>query len=315
MKTLNDDFGTFIVGSDQVFNPEFVNNDKQIYYLGFVNDLNKKVSYSASFGQKEFKASEKDIIEVGYLLSRFNQIGVREESGVDICKNTFRIKAFHVLDPVFLLNANEWKKIANIKTATFDNIYYIVNAELDKEAETCLKNFKSIRYNLNIEDWLGTLLNAKFIVTDSFHALCFCLIFNKQFVYVGKNNGRQERVRSLFKMFELPLTSFLLDEKLDEQTILSSTKIDYTNWNKKLKPWIDLSEQFLKDALNNENTKIYDPYYFLLKKMFTEINQREEKKLKLRYYKYKILSKITFGKKRKKYKQKYKSLKSKLKEA
>jgi len=93
LKKLNKDFGTFVVGSDQVFNYEFVKSDKDIYYFGFVDDINKKIAYSASFGQKQFLAPESEIDQVGLLLSRFNRIGVREKSGVDICRDTFRSRA------------------------------------------------------------------------------------------------------------------------------------------------------------------------------------------------------------------------------
>lgn len=57
-------------------------------------------------------------------------------------------------------------------------------------------------------------------------------------------------------------------------------------------------------ALEKENEKMYDPYYFLFKKLEKKSNLSNFK-----YWKYKILSKITFGKKRKKYKAKYRDLK------
>ncbi len=304
LKALNKNFGIFIVGSDQVFNWDFISKDFGVYFFSFVNDENKKIAYSASFGEKDFKAPSSKLDQVGLLLSRFNDIGVREKSGVGICRNVFKIKAKHVLDPVFLLSPEEWKRIANVSIKSCDNIYYIVNAELNKEADEYLKDFTSIRYDLNIEDWLGKIINSSFVITDSFHALCFCLIFNKQFVYVGKNNGRQERVKSLFEMFDLPKSLFFLDKKLENFKLPDMVKVNYDTWQKNLDVYLRESKEFLLRALEKENEKMYDPYYFLFKKLEKKSNLSNFK-----YWKYKILSKITFGKKRKKYKAKYRDLK------
>ncbi len=308
---LNDDFGTFIVGSDQVFNYEFVSKYKHIYFLGFVDDTNKSIAYSASFGQAKFSASNDEIDNVGMLLSKFNRIGVREKSGVDICRDVFRTKATHVLDPVFLLTKDEWNKIADTSVKNTKNVYYIVNEELNKEAENSLSNFQSIRHNLTIEEWLATLNNASFVLTDSFHCICFCLIFNKQFIYIGKDNGRQERVKSLFEMFNIPQSSFVISQKIDNSIIRNADKIDYTDFAERLKKWLDISQNFLTEALSCENEKMYNPYYFILKKISS--SSSSIRKLKLKYYKYYILSKICFGKKRKKYKQKRNDIKLEIK--
>lgn len=42
LKALNKNFGIFIVGSDQVFNWDFISKDFGVYFFSFVNDENKK---------------------------------------------------------------------------------------------------------------------------------------------------------------------------------------------------------------------------------------------------------------------------------
>lgn len=72
LKALNKNFGIFIVGSDQVFNWDFISKDFGVYFFSFVNDENKKIAYSASFGEKDFKAPSSKLDQVGLLLSRFS---------------------------------------------------------------------------------------------------------------------------------------------------------------------------------------------------------------------------------------------------
>lgn len=304
LKELNKYFENFVVGSDQVFNPELVINERNIYYLAFVDDINKRIAYSASFGTKNVNATQSNIIEIGYQLSKFNDIGVRELSGVDICKNTFRTKATQVLDPVFLLEPNEWIELANNDISIDKPIYYIVNEELESEANNNLKDCQSIRYNLTIQDWLGYIMKAPLVITDSFHALCFSLIFNKPFIYIGKDNGRQERVRSLFNLFNIPKELFILDKSISEIDFKNIKPYNYTNWNNILQTNKENSIEFLKNALEKENSNIYNPYYFAIKKL-----ENGNKTSKFLYWKYKILYKFSIGKAHKRYKNKYQNIK------
>ena len=115
-RQLNNYFGTFIVGSDTVF---FWNNIPwSKLYLDFVDNENKKIAYAASFFAPKFQGPIDILPYVGYWLSRFNDISVREASGVKLLSDTFNIKnGKHVLDPVFLLNIATWKSLipANIR--------------------------------------------------------------------------------------------------------------------------------------------------------------------------------------------------------
>jgi len=103
---LNELYDTFIVGSDQVWNPRFCMHDLDVYFLNFVNSNNKKISYAASFGNNKINIDNFYINQIGYMLSGFDYISVRERSGIDIVGNIFKQKSYNVLDPVFLLDKN-----------------------------------------------------------------------------------------------------------------------------------------------------------------------------------------------------------------
>ena len=51
-----------------------------------------------------------------------------------------------------------------------------------------------------IEEWLGYIMHADCIFTNSFHACCFSVLFEKQ-LYVGTRNG--DKVTHLLDMFGL----------------------------------------------------------------------------------------------------------------
>ena len=66
----------------------------------------------------------------------FDLVTVRELSGIDICKNVFKIKANHVLDPTLLLNKEDYMSLVERKdrlnTKKGDLYLYI----LDENEET-----------------------------------------------------------------------------------------------------------------------------------------------------------------------------------
>ena len=80
--------------------------ETDIYMLNWVSGHTNLISYAASFGHAHYAGSIPEE-EVRLLLSRFDSISVRENSGVDICKN-FGVKALQVLDPTFLLRENDY---------------------------------------------------------------------------------------------------------------------------------------------------------------------------------------------------------------
>ena len=52
----------------------------------------------------------------------------------------------------------------------------------------------------SVEQWLRGFYDAKFVVTDSFHACVFSILFNKPFIVVGNENRGLSRFKSLLKM-------------------------------------------------------------------------------------------------------------------
>ena len=99
-----------------------------------------------------------------------------------------------------------------------------------------------------VTKWLRGFMDAKFIITDSFHGCAFAILFNKPFLALGNNRRGITRFKSLLKMFYLEDRLILDDFAFDDSLI--ENDIDWDSVNTILKNERDKSFIFLKDSLN-----------------------------------------------------------------
>ena len=212
---------TYIVGSDNQFNINLCHKSAYLSLGAFLPQSIKKISISTSMSLEKFEAPEIEISTMKTLLKRFDYLSVREYNSVDIMKSTFDCDADWVIDPIFYLDRKDYFELAKESNIDAKNkiLQYILypTKETDKileEIRTSHDNefidfagnevsIKSIKNkNIKVEDWLKALIDCKIIVTDSYHGICFAILFNKPFVCI-KNNHAFIRFKSLFKMFDL----------------------------------------------------------------------------------------------------------------
>ncbi len=227
----------YICGSDQVW--RYFSYDS----YGFANFLNfgppsvKRIAYSASFGQSH--VDRKYIKFVSPLMKNLDYIAVREQSGVDICKQLGRDDAIFVMDPVFLCPMQAYDRL----TAAFSSFqrqryafYYFLEAEMSipwnkikrRTAQKHLNDVFVPVYNRDfpfpeykdpsIEEWVAYLKYAEEVYTNSFHGTCYSIIFRRPFLtFLRTNCSMNERLLSLLK--SLGLTERIYDPKQnpDEQ--------------------------------------------------------------------------------------------------
>ena len=215
--SLNLDSEIFITGSDQIFNPNLARNRINDYLLNFVDINAKKIAFSASFGaNKEYflKENSKDTIEKFKIaLKSFDKVSVREESGLEICKEVLGVEAEWIIDPVFIVDPNAYYNlIKESKIDTKDKIVsYVMEPELDEFKKAY--NYLSTKFNAEVfnldgfkyscEDWINAIKNCKLFVTDSFHGTCFAIMFNKPFILISNKGSRNTRFDSIFKLFNI----------------------------------------------------------------------------------------------------------------
>ena len=229
---MNDRCKDFIVGSDVVWNYDVCGKQSdQFFFLDWVECEHKKVAYAASFGQNLF-GTDDYTEKAKYYLKQFDAISVREEaSAIALKKEGIFEKTKHVLDPVFVCEKSIYKELIDeasyiergktvfayilrkdMAQAKIELINYaakLYNAEIricgnPNEMEDARRIYgDSILPMLSVEDWLYQMNHCSFYIGDSYHALCFCLIFHKPFiiVYGAADHGfAGERFHSLLKL-------------------------------------------------------------------------------------------------------------------
>lgn len=204
-----------ISGSDQIWNSD-LNGMSSRFYLDFCKK-NKSFTYAASVGRTPI--TNKDIELISRYVKDIKMISVREQSLLDYLINE-NIEAQLVCDPVFLLNRNEWSKIAKFNDK---NDYILVYGmadtyELRKTVQKVLKKYnKKVYYiwggkdnpyskiygeRLNCygpDEFVGCVMNAELVITNSFHGAAFSIIFNKK-LYVVKHTNRNDRLEHLLNI-------------------------------------------------------------------------------------------------------------------
>lgn len=262
------DFDALVVGSDQVWRNLYYPNIKNAYF-DFAKDWKnvKRVSYAPSFGTASWEYSESDTNSCASLIKLFDAISVRELSGVTLCREKFSVNATHVLDPTMLIPRDHYEELAlsHTKQSEGEMLNYVLDKTPDMinivnriAQERKLKSFSVNGKPLqpdhhpekyikpSIESWLRGFYDAQLVVTDSFHACVFSMIFNKPFVVVGNKTRGLARFDSLLSMFG---QDFRLIESYEEylskkEILLTRPNVQNIIDNKKTE-----SLQFLKEAL------------------------------------------------------------------
>ncbi|WP_273838844.1 polysaccharide pyruvyl transferase family protein [Providencia rettgeri] len=261
-------YGAIIVGSDQVWRPKMYSNlhsDTEVYFLQTVPNSIKKIAYAASFGVDHWEhIGDSTFTESIYnSLKDFTAISVRESSGVTICQDIFHEKATHVLDPTLLSDKTFFEKIINSEHSlkSSDLVYYKLdeNQEFKKSInDICtLLNYsmKNIYFNeslflnsyITVPAWLSYIKDSKLVITDSFHCVCFAIIFNKNFFCIRNKSRGESRLESLLTLLGLENRLLYQNELLDATR--HQINIDYKDINKRLETLKESSLSFLKNAL------------------------------------------------------------------
>lgn len=267
LDSISSNYSAIIVGSDQVWRQSMHSTptDSYAYYLQFASDTTLRISYAASFGVDYWEKSKNQQKETAIKnsISKFNSISVRESSGVGICAEQFNKKAVHVLDPTLLVNSEFFEKIinnVNEKTQS-DIVYYKLDItshfieQLHSFSTSEKMSLENIYYTkeqffnkyIPVSLWLYKIKNSKLVVTDSFHCVCFSIIFNKDFLCIKNKKRGESRLISLLAL--LGLSDRLIDEYELASKLNKMQDIDYNQVNKNLETHKIESYSFLKNAL------------------------------------------------------------------
>ena len=218
-KNIKEKFDYFVVGSDQVWNPNFYYYVPRAF-LGYADD-SQKIAFSASFGVSQIPPEYID--EYAKNLVLFKNISVREDAGAEIVRELTGKKAEVLLDPTMLISVDEWRKISKkskYKPGKKFIIKYFLGERL-KDYDKFIER-KANELGADIIDILNSektwiigpaefvylFEHAEAAFVDSFHGSVFSIIFGKPFAVfdrVGtKGTGNMNsRIDTLLKTFML----------------------------------------------------------------------------------------------------------------
>lgn len=210
----------FICGSDQIWNPIVTLGVAPAYYLDFVNDNRKKISYAASIGVDNVREKyKKQMIEY---INRLDAVSIREQSGIDLVSKYVEKEICLAIDPVFLLEETHYDKMAPepIVHEEYILVYIMQNNDTVYEYVKKVKELLAIpviaisRYgykhscvdklyvDVGPKEFVNLFKYARFCCTNSFHGLAFSIIFKKNFFLIPSNRFNT-RMKNLLTVLEL----------------------------------------------------------------------------------------------------------------
>jgi len=286
LPALNARAGTFIVGSDQLWNPLIgrVNDD---LFLDFVSPENRRLAYATSFGNRGTTKFKPDFIQKHSAnLQKFNAISVREGYAVDTAREVFGVEATQVVDPVFLLPASAYDTLADKAGVDMSGdylaVFYLDPTPEKRAVALALADrlglqrivvipnpdggrplseelFADPRFEILAEDAPENFLHAyrksSYVVTDSFHGTAFATIFGKPFSSIYNTHRGIDRFKNLLDWLGFGETRRLTENDTAE-TLANNPNIaltlDYTGAMARIAEGRARSRTWLQAALTSE---------------------------------------------------------------
>ncbi len=259
-------YDAYICGSDQIWNPNWA---RERAFLSFAPRDKKKIIYAASIGCESLTNIQKKCFKP--YIEKLDYVSVREYSAKGLLDSFVKNKKIDVvLDPTLLLTVDEWNElIENVEYSNYIFVYFLGNVrpyqkdiiEFAKKKKLKIVNivcasFEKIEKssfgdiiidNAGPKTFISLIKNASFVITDSFHASVFSVLFKKEFIVLKRSGVEmQGRIETLLKNFHLPSR---IISKIDCDVLNSFEAIDYGENDLFQKEMMNTSYNFLKTAL------------------------------------------------------------------
>src|SRR5690606_9217280 len=235
------------------------------YLLGFASDV-RKVTFSTSAGSYRFSKGEQDKIQSA--INDFANFSFREVDMVQqVAEITGRKDRQHTLDPTLLLTKSEWIDLLDLKIdGSLGKYVFVYTLKKDKVVYEAVRGlakrlglkvvavdqdpFLLYRPDIHIRDagpveFLNLMLNAEFVITNSFHGTAFSVNFGLPFIAVKPETGIN-RIKGFLE--SVGLDSRLVSDLNDLDASLKEV-IDYAMVERKLNALRNHTFEYLADAL------------------------------------------------------------------
>ena len=265
-------YDAFICGSDQIWNLDCTQGPVPPFFLSFASGESRKIAYAPSLSHAKFEDrnfTSEDRKRIGSWLSRFDSISVREISVAGQFQQLTEKKIVETLDPTLLLDLQEYRSVhaprlvkgLNADKYIFaytlwpdaDMIRYLDKLASERDLTIVYYSKKPIRYksrSVNVwgigpADFLTLIDKADCVVSNSFHATVFSILYGKPFLTFGTEKS-SSRMQTLLAKLGLSKEHLLPAHYAGDGNVrpfASELDID------KLRSLRMDSERFLKNAL------------------------------------------------------------------
>lgn len=270
----------FVVGPDVVWNYDICGKSAKAFFFGdFLDKDIKRVSCAASFGKVQGdKVPETELLNIRKNIDKFSGVSVRNGYDVGVCQDMFGLQPEIILDPIFLCDIEDYEKV--IRTAHFDadgpyictyieygnerirryiedgmrirNLPGRNYIDINRFPESSKALGLDVTFHVMADDWLCSLWNSDFIVTDSYYCTCLAILFHKPFAVITSPDFKKvNEIHELLSWFELEERIVPCDDFSDmkDYTYLFRKPIDYGRADARLHQLRNESLEWIKSKL------------------------------------------------------------------
>jgi hypothetical protein len=249
----------FIIGSDSIWDIQEFGVDR-VFWANVDIMRYHSVTYAPSFQDSTDGISDEVLRE---LSKNFLKLSARENGGVVRLDRLGKDRAYKVLDPTLLLEADDYEMIADNSLVPQEPYLLFYSRRYDatlerfaykRAKENSLKMVEiSIRsenrdrslhhYEAGVEEFIALVAHADMIVTNSYHCICFSILYKKDFYCMTREH-------CVGKIVEILDDLGLSDRIIGNSKILRSLTSDrYDDVYRRLNKERSDSTQYLKEAL------------------------------------------------------------------
>ena len=229
---INSSYDFFVAGSDQVWNPRFFKTDRGMYInmLGFASP-NKKIALSPSISMPKLSLEQQQLFKK--YLPDFKVLSCRENLGSSQIKEMTGRDCVTLLDPTLILEKHQWVEVEKRpkfykKNQKYVLLYFlsgmspktvsIVN-KIAKDHNLIvidIYNPKSKYYRCGPSEFIYLIHHSKIVLTDSFHACVFSILFDKPLRVFERGDGKafmSSRITNLIEKLGLSAGIYITENQ------------------------------------------------------------------------------------------------------
>ena len=256
---LSSQYDLYFIGSDQVWSKR-INNGFDLVFWGQFKG--KKASYAASMGTDHSFSKTEYIVLQGFL-KKIDFLSTREDSLREELQPLTKKNIKTVVDPTLLLSREDYEEIAiRPKEDEYVLYYQMEYNEKSKDFVTNIakqlgckvitlmgpnEKYKGVKHihktisQVNVQEFVGLILNAKCVIASSFHGTALPIAMRKDFYFLA--NYEADRSENLLRHVGA------LDRMKKSSDMIKFTNVDYSVVESRLNDFVKESRNYIESCI------------------------------------------------------------------